>query len=355
MSKRKMRVLFLDFTDFFGGGEQFLLNNFQYWNPSLDMFFFVSNQLLFDRLETKNKWLWPKVSYLGFYRFSHRINRFISEFAIDLVVFNGNKPMYFIPFVLGAKKVLLRHSCLRELPRILRWFIFCYTYFCLWLSDRIICVSNYSHREISAFPSKERVICNGVDSDYFRKARSDQREKINVLTIIRIEKEKGVFECLDALSEFSQEFPDFEYRIVGTGSELKRLQALAQNRKKFPFLEVRGFRSQIKEELEWGDIFISPSRSESFPISILEAMSMELPILAARMEGIPEVVKENTNGFLFEFFDKEEFKGKLKRLLLDAGLRKQFGDQSRLLIEREFRVAVTSRRFLEVFLEASQG
>lgn len=341
----------MSFSDTFGGGERFLLNNFPYWVQELDMHFIVSNKELFSHLPTANKHFIAHPSYFEFLPLSRKIREFAREKGVEVMIFNGNRPFYFSPFLKGPKKVFIRHSCFRPLPWPATIPVRLYTFLSMWSCDRIIFVSRASRNEFSFVPGREEVIHNGVDTDFFKPAASVTRKKMILVTITRIGQEKGVFECLEALKDFSRDYPEFEFRLVGTGPEMERLSNLAGTRGEFPFLKVVGFQTQVVKELVEGDIFIFPSRAESCPIAVLEAMATGLPILATRVGGIPEIVTENQNGFLFEYFDSDEFKQKLKRLVLDENLRKAFGAQSRKLAVEVYHIADSAKRFLRIFLE----
>ena len=73
------------------------------------------------------------------------------------------------------------------------------------------------------------------------------------------------------------------------------------------------------------DLAIFPSKSESFGVSALEASSCEKPIIVSNVGGLPEVVKLNETGFIFESGNISELVIKIENLLIDKELREKFG------------------------------
>jgi glycosyltransferase involved in cell wall biosynthesis len=115
----------------------------------------------------------------------------------------------------------------------------------------------------------------------------------------RLTPEKGL---ATALSAWSQLPPQMELKIIGDGPSLSELHAVAKNSglRNVSFLG-RLPREQAFEYLAGARFLLFPSEwYESFPMTILEAYAHGLPVLASRMGVMPEIVKENQTGLLFE-------------------------------------------------------
>ena len=84
------------------------------------------------------------------------------------------------------------------------------------------------------------------------------------------------------------------------------------------------------------DVYILPSYSEGLPISILEAMSYKMPIIATNVGGIPEIVLNSQNGYLITPGDQQALKDSIDKMLLSDIRRKEMGEISYQLSKAHF-------------------
>ena len=84
------------------------------------------------------------------------------------------------------------------------------------------------------------------------------------------------------------------------------------------------------------DVFLLPSELESFGLAALEAQACEVPVIATRIGGIPEVVNDGESGFLSDVGDVEKMTKDTLRLLKDEKLRRAFGDRGRELAVQRY-------------------
>jgi glycosyltransferase involved in cell wall biosynthesis len=96
-----------------------------------------------------------------------------------------------------------------------------------------------------------------------------------------------------------------------------------------------GKQGNIPDYLGVSDIFLLPSELESFGLAALEAQACELPVIATRIGGIPEVVSDGETGYLSEIGDIGKMAADTIKLLRDEDLRRTFGKRGReLAVER---------------------
>lgn len=93
-------------------------------------------------------------------------------------------------------------------------------------------------------------------------------------------------------------------------------------------VRLPGYQDEVAALLPGLDVFVQPSRSEALSLSLLEAMSAGLPVIAARTGGMPEVIEDGVNGMLFPSEDAHGLAWHLKKLL-DPVLRERLGRQAR--------------------------
>ena len=92
-----------------------------------------------------------------------------------------------------------------------------------------------------------------------------------------------------------------------------------------------GKQANIADYLGVADVFLLPSELESFGLAALEAQACEVPVIATRIGGIPEVVNDGESGFLSDVGDVEKMSVDTVRLLKDENLRRAFGEKGREL------------------------
>ncbi|MCB1161038.1 MAG: glycosyltransferase family 4 protein, partial [Leptospiraceae bacterium] len=143
---------------------------------------------------------------------------------------------------------------------------------------------------------------------------------------------KGHIYTLKAFKRFSNSFPEksFKLILIGSGEREKELNLLCEQLGIKSQVVFLGWASpeQVKLNLEKANCFIHPSITpsngdmESTTVAIMEAMSMELPIIATYHSGIPELVESGTHGILVEEKNIGQYVDAMNRIL-DWGLQPQ--------------------------------
>lgn len=144
--------------------------------------------------------------------------------------------------------------------------------------------------------------------------------------------------------------------IVGRGTDEDSFIAnahalLGDNFKKVLFL---GSRSDVEALLEKSSIFVLISRFEGLPISIIEALSKGLPVLASAVGGVPELVSQGVNGFLFNPGDFEGLALRINELSNDPRKIESFGEASYARFVRDFGVNSMVDKVLNVYSSVLQ-
>jgi glycosyltransferase involved in cell wall biosynthesis len=101
--------------------------------------------------------------------------------------------------------------------------------------------------------------------------------------------------------------------------------------------------------LSVSDVLLLPSELESFGLVALEAMASEVPVIATRVGGIPEVVSDGEDGYLFEVGDTEGMAEAAFSLLCDSGLRSKMGKSGREHAGRDFCHQKIVARYVELY------
>ncbi|MEI7435630.1 MAG: glycosyltransferase [bacterium] len=143
---------------------------------------------------------------------------------------------------------------------------------------------------------------------------------------------KGNDRIIRAVAELREQFPQLRYLLVGDGSEMGRLRELVRDLKLEKVCILTGWLPtprDVNRALNAGDIGLvmrNGAQADDFHVTgaLVHNMACGLPLLAARLGGVSEVVKEGRNGLLFNPADMDEFKAKLGQLIRDPQLRACF-------------------------------
>jgi glycosyltransferase involved in cell wall biosynthesis len=179
------------------------------------------------------------------------------------------------------------------------------------------------------------VIPNGLDLSAFQPA-PPRIQRRRVIAIANLRPEKGYDVLIDAAVNVLRLYPDARFECVGSGPELASLQARVADRAIAGSFSFLGQRDDIPALLNAADIFVLPSRNESLPNSVLEAMASALPVVASAVGGVPEIIDDDRTGLLWPAGDARALAHQLARVMGDAPLGARLGAAARAEAERRF-------------------
>ncbi len=194
-------------------------------------------------------------------------------------------------------------------------------------------------------PRRSSLVENGVDTDQYRRRRSvsEAKERIGLAlgrftigTVGRLSAEKGFDLLIRAADQLLRSGLPLDLLIVGEGDERPRLEALIAQLGRKDHFHLLGYRPDPVEVLEALDLFALSSLREGLPNALLEAMALEVPVVATRIAGIPRLIRDGENGLLVEPGDEKSLAAALSRLLEDAALRAELGRTARRTIETSY-------------------
>lgn len=175
-----------------------------------------------------------------------------------------------------------------------------------------------------------RVIPNYVETDRFAPTRHEPNQKLQIVFVGRLDKQKNLFEFVDAVSPL-----DVEVRLIGYGPQRAELERKAEGSKAAFRLVGNVPNAELPGLLNSCDIFVLPSLYEGHPKALLEAMACGLPVIGTRVAGTREVIQDGENGILCET-DAASIRSAVDRLINDAALREKLGKAARSFIEKHF-------------------
>jgi glycosyltransferase involved in cell wall biosynthesis len=146
-----------------------------------------------------------------------------------------------------------------------------------------------------------------------------------------LSKAKGV----DVIVKVAKAMPDVQFHLIGrVGSDVEGLPncGTASNITIFGSME----QADVYKYLEAADIFLFPSLTEGFPLSVIEAMSIGLPIVCTGVGSLPEMVDEGVGGYIVGVNDSTALMVSIQKLF-DFELRKRMGSYNRIKAMREYK------------------
>lgn len=178
-------------------------------------------------------------------------------------------------------------------------------------------------------------IYNFVDMNLFRKGKTDCRREHfaqpDQILFLHISNFRKVKRILDVVRIFAHAAEDVDgvLLMVGEGPQTREARSLAAELGIQDRVRFLGNQEDVSDILACSDVLLFPSEVESFGLAALEAMASEMPVLAYRSGGIPEVVEDSVTGYLADLGDSAALGRRALELGRDPGLRKRMGTAGR--------------------------
>ncbi|AHM58644.1 group 1 glycosyl transferase [Flammeovirgaceae bacterium 311] len=233
-------------------------------------------------------------------------------------------------------------------------------------TDVIICVSDYIRNNIEEYCRANGVIAkplytlyNGVDTNKFKKLQVSLNSKV-IFFSGRLIPEKGVEQLIDAFIKVLKDFPDAVLKIAGgagfgTNVDTEFIIRLKEKSSLYPAnILFLGFvnHQEIHQLYNHSIIYVCPSIwNDPFPLTVLEAMSSGLALVASEKGGIPEAVGQA--GLVVNPSNVEQLSNAIKTLLKDGLLTEQLGLQARQRVLEYFTWEKVSRQLWPYLFEHS--
>jgi len=227
-------------------------------------------------------------------------------------------------------------------------------------ADYIQAISNFLRNRAIKYGCKGpvEVIPNGVDisnftsnnvfqelNDFRNQLGLGPNEKV-IITVSRLVKKNGVDILIKSMKNL-----DVRLLILGEGELDSQLKALAQE---LGLKDKVLFFGQISHKdlpryLHSADIFVRPSRSEGLGSAFLEAMAAGLPIIATKVGGIPDFLKDRETGLFCEVNNPRDLREKIEDIFEDAELRENLINNGKKLVLQEYDWRAISERMKNIF------
>lgn len=280
-----------------------------------------------------------------------KIRNMIRDFKPEIIHFHGAKVSLigrFACFGYNLKIVMTVHNFpeYKRMNKIKKRLYLSMNKYLNKKTNAIITVSEALKRAIvdeeNIAPEKVKVIYNCVDlSTYvdnpsldFRKEYNLEPDTLLIGCISRLIPSKGVQDLIKALEILKGRVKVFAF-VAGDGPYLNYLQDMVQ-KAKLENIRFLGYRNDINDFLRNIDIFVLPSHSEGFGISVAEAMTLGVPVIATNVGGIPEIIENNEDGIIVNPESPNDLANAIEILATNTDLRNKFSKKGREYIVSNF-------------------
>lgn len=238
------------------------------------------------------------------------------------------------------------------------------------LGSMAICNSEYTRKQFvaySGFKKRVEVIYNGVDTSVFTQDISKRlamrkhfglRDDDFVMGMAgRLTEDKGQLHLLKSLATILKKKPNYKILIAGDAKlhpGTKYPQQIVSFIKKNDLnrsVLMTGFLEDMTSFYNALDLFLLPSFREPFGRVLIEAMATKIPVVASRVDGIPEIVEHEKVGYLVEPQDVIGWCECIEKLWCQDSLRNKLGEAGRRKVLEKFTSEHTTSKIVEIYSE----
>ncbi|SHK65943.1 glycosyltransferase family 4 protein [Paramaledivibacter caminithermalis] len=220
-------------------------------------------------------------------------------------------------------------------------------------ADKVIAISDSVKKTLLDSGINEKnvsVIYNGVKSQDYVCFRNKASQRFTIGFVGRLHYEKGPDILLKAAKILSVKYGD-QYRIVfvGDGPMKQELINMAREYKIEEVCSFKGFIDKPLDEMKEFDTLVLPSREEGMGLSILEAMSLKIPVIASMVGGVVEVINNGITGLLIEKENPFQLAQSIELLAKTPDLVSDICEKSYKLCKRKFSIKNFAKKHIQMY------
>jgi glycosyltransferase involved in cell wall biosynthesis len=198
----------------------------------------------------------------------------------------------------------------------------------------------------------EKLMGNYTKADLRKIVGMDFALKRTVLTSGRLARRKGVAWFIENVLPKLAE--DIVYVVAGSGPDKENIQAAISKNKMESRVKMLGYvpDDQRNVLMNTCDVFVQPNIKiegdmEGFGISVIEAVSCKIPVIAAKLEGLQDAIKDGENGFLVESANAQAWTKKVAEVLASEDFRREFGAKACHYVIENYSWDKIAQKYLE--------
>ena len=211
---------------------------------------------------------------------------------------------------------------------------------------------DFMANEVGAWVREKcHIIHCGIDLAQYAPAPKEANAIFEIAHVGSLHWKKGQKYLLEALALLRERGVPFHCTMIGGGEELADLERIIAEKDLHDVVSMIGSRTQaeVAAYLPKAACYVQPSLSEGIPVAIMEAAACELPVVATKITGIPELVKQNQTGLLVEPRDISALAEALYQLWAQPEKAAAMGRSGRVLVQEEFTLTDNISRLIDLF------
>lgn len=198
------------------------------------------------------------------------------------------------------------------------------------------------------------VVRCGVDNSNYTpisKRANGSNEIFEILQIGSLHWKKGQLYLIQAIAMLKAKNFPFRLRIIGEGKERPKIEAEIKRLNVGDVVELMGAKTQaeVAQLLPTADCYVQSSVSEGIPVALMEALACELPVVATRITGIPELVIDDQTGYLVSPADANALAEAILRVKDDPERARQLGRNGHEWVLQEFNLNKNANKLAGLF------
>jgi glycosyltransferase involved in cell wall biosynthesis len=221
----------------------------------------------------------------------------------------------------------------------------------------VICISDFARSQLMGLTAPDQwpklhVVHCGVDLERFAPLGSaPSNGAVRVVCVGRLVPEKGQSLLIEVVASLRERGVNLHLTLAGDGPQRASLETLTQSLRVSEQVRFAGAvaHTEVAEILRDSDVFCLPSFAEGVPVVLMEAMAMQLPVVACRVMGIPELIDDGVNGRLVRPGSRADLADALTSLAIGPEQRIALGRAARERVAAEFDLQANARQLHERF------
>lgn len=242
--------------------------------------------------------------------------------SLDRKSFLRDALFAWISIVFSKKLIIYWHGWEETFEEKIRNNIFlsCIAKHTFFKAQSTIVLGTLFERKLRALGYKNKIYIetNTAENKYIGECRPKnirENEQLRLLFLSRLEVEKGIYIAIQTLKLLNRQKKRFKLVVAGSGTEEENIKLLASVNQD---IEWAGYVTDKSKHnlLSSSQLMLFPSYyPEGMPLTIIEGMMYGMPIISRPVGGIPDIIKNEENGYLIEGLDPEEFANKISKIV----------------------------------------
>lgn len=208
-------------------------------------------------------------------------------------------------------------------------------------------------------PAKINRITNFIDTSAFKPISLDNKNDLKkrrgfkndkIVTFSgRFVQRKGIIFLLEAWKDIIKDFPEAKLVLLGDGPLLADMKSVATEIGITHSVDFLGHVNEVEAFLHATDVFVLASLQEGMPNSLLEAMACRLPVVATKIGGVVDIIKDSENGILVQPGDSQSLVAGFKKLLRNEKLAAAISKNAYKTIKDHYGLNSISQKYIDLY------